>query len=63
MDTHRKSILKAFSWRAIGSLDTFLLSYFITGQAHLAASIAGIELFSKIVLYWIHERIWLKVNL
>lgn len=62
MDSHYKSLCKAVSWRITGSLDTFVLSWIITGQAHLAFSIAFVELFTKIVLYWIHERVWLRVK-
>jgi uncharacterized membrane protein len=63
MDTHRKSLIKAFSWRAVGSLDTFILSFIITKEVKMATSIAAVELFTKIILYWIHERIWLKIRL
>jgi len=45
-----------------GSLDTFVLSWIITGHASLAFSIAFVELFTKIALYWLHERIWLKIK-
>jgi len=62
-DSHYKSLLKAVSWRVTGSLDTFALSWIITGTASLAFSIAFVELFTKIALYWVHERIWLKVKL
>ena len=62
-DSHYKSLLKAVSWRITGSLDTFALSWIITGTAILAFSIAFVELFTKIALYWVHERIWLKIEL
>jgi uncharacterized membrane protein len=39
------------------------LSWIITGQVNLAVTIAFVELFSKIVLYWLHERIWLRIKL
>ena len=63
VDSHYKSLLKAVSWRVTGSLDTFALSWIITGTVSLAFSIAFVELFTKIALYWVHERIWLKVKL
>ncbi|NDD55915.1 DUF2061 domain-containing protein [bacterium] len=56
-------MLKAVTWRITGSLDTFILSWIITGEAKMAASIAFVELFSKIILYWIHERVWLRIRL
>ena len=62
VDSHYKSLFKAVTWRITGSLDTFALSWIITGQVNLAFSIAFIELFSKIALYWLHERIWLKIK-
>ena len=61
-DSHYKSLVKAVTWRITGSLDTFFLSWLITGVANLAFTIAFLELFSKIALYWLHERIWLKIK-
>ena len=63
VDSHYKSLFKAVTWRITGSLDTFALSWIITGQVNLAFSIAFVELFTKIALYWLHERIWLKIKL
>ena len=63
IDTHRKSLLKAVSWRVVGSMDTFILSWLITGHAKLAAGITAAELVTKITLYWIHERVWLRIKL
>ena len=62
VDSHYKSLFKAVTWRITGSLDTFALSWIITGQVNLAFSIAFVELFTKIALYWLHERIWLKIK-
>jgi uncharacterized membrane protein len=53
-------IAKAVSWRAVGTLDTFVVSWWVTGQAQLALAISGVEFFSKIVLYYLHERAWLS---
>ena len=57
-EAHSRSLAKAISWRATGTLDTFVISYLITGELVLAGSIAGTELLTKIVLYYGHERIW-----
>ena len=57
-EAHSRSLAKAISWRATGTLDTFVISYLITGQLVLAGSIAGTELLTKIVLYYGHERVW-----
>lgn len=53
-----RSIIKAFSWRLIGTLDTLVVSYILTGTFSLAASIASIDFVTKLILYFFHERIW-----
>ncbi|MFA5796384.1 MAG: DUF2061 domain-containing protein [Candidatus Shapirobacteria bacterium] len=58
----RRSILKAISWRIIGTLDTFLISFLITGKFKFAISISGIELLTKFSLYFMHERIWNRIR-
>lgn len=56
------SALKAVSWRIVGTLDTLLISYLITGKANVAISIASVEVISKMVLYYFHERVWESVK-
>lgn len=57
-EAHSRSFAKAASWRLTGSLDTFVIGFILTGKASLAGSIAAVELVTKIVLYYFHERIW-----
>lgn len=57
-----RSIAKAISWRVIGTLDTLLISYLLTGEVALAASIASIDFVTKMFLYFFHERIWNKIG-
>lgn len=57
-----RSIVKAISWRALGSLDTFVISYVVTGELKYGAFIAGTETLTKIVLYYLHERGWAHIN-
>ncbi len=57
-----RSIVKTISWRTIGTLDTVVISYLITGNLKMAASIGSIELFTKMILYYFHERCWNKIN-
>ena len=57
-----RSILKAISWRITGSLDTILVSYLITGTIKIAASIGVVEIITKSILYYLHERVWNKIN-
>lgn len=60
--SQKRSALKALSWRGIASLDTFLISYLITGKISWAAGIASVEVLTKMILYYGHERMWAKVK-
>lgn len=58
-----RSVLKTISWRTIGTIDTILISYVVIGDLKWAMSIGGVELFTKMGLYFIHERTWNKIEL
>jgi uncharacterized membrane protein len=60
-ETHARSILKAISWRMLGTLDTFAISWFLSGRLGLAGSIASLEFITKIFWYYLHERVWAVV--
>jgi sulfate adenylyltransferase large subunit len=57
-ETHARSLAKAVSWRATGSLDTFIVAFVITGSPKLAGSVAVTEVLTKILIYYGHERVW-----
>ena len=57
-DSHPRSLAKALSWRVLGSIDTFVLSFIITGNFIWAGSIASFEVITKMILYYLHERVW-----
>jgi uncharacterized membrane protein len=61
MEKPKRSLVKALSWRATGTLDTMLISFLITGQLKWAVSIGFVELFTKMGLYFVHERVWNRV--
>jgi uncharacterized membrane protein len=61
-ETHSRSVLKAISWRTLGTLDTFAISWFMTGKMAMAGSIAGLEIVTKVAWYYLHERIWAAVS-
>jgi sulfate adenylyltransferase large subunit len=61
VDTHPRSVAKAVSWRATGSLDTFVIASLITGNSKIAGGVALTEILTKIVLYYLHERAWTLV--
>ena len=60
--TRLRSILKTISWRVIGTLDTMALGWIVTGNPVMGLKIGGLELFTKFILYYFHERIWLHSN-
>jgi len=57
-----KSFIKSVSWRIVGTLDTMIISYFITGKVTLALSIGSVEVITKTILYYFHERIWAHIH-
>lgn len=60
--TKQRSALKAITWRIIGTLDTFLLSWFITKETVTAGAIASFEVLTKTILYYFHERGWNNIQ-
>jgi uncharacterized membrane protein len=57
-----KSALKAVTWRIVGTIDTMIISYLITGKVAVALSIGSVEIFTKMILYYFHERIWAHIH-
>ncbi|SDE42353.1 DUF2061 domain-containing protein [Cellulophaga baltica] len=57
-----RSIIKSISWRIIGTIDTMIISWLVTGELKLALSIGVVELFTKMLLYFFHERIWNSIS-
>jgi len=60
--TKQRSALKAITWRIIGTIDTFILSWFITKEPVTAGAIASLEVLTKTILYYLHERGWNRVS-
>lgn len=60
--TRARSVAKAVTWRLLASLDTFTLGFLVTGKPLAAASIAGGEVLTKMLLYYLHERGWAAVD-
>ena len=57
-----RSVVKTISWRTVGTLDTIIVSYFVTGNLVMAASIGSIEVITKMILYYFHERAWNRLK-
>ena len=62
MVSKKRHILKTISWRIVGTLDTFLLSWLITGSVKIGAAIGTVEIITKMILYYLHERAWYKLS-
>ncbi|WP_042492101.1 DUF2061 domain-containing protein [Aequorivita sublithincola] len=61
--SRKRHIAKTITWRMVGTLDTILLSWFITGNPWTGLKIGLAEVFTKMILYYFHERVWFKINL
>ncbi|RYD75121.1 MAG: DUF2061 domain-containing protein [Sphingobacteriales bacterium] len=61
-ESHIRSLVKGISWRATGTLDTIVIAFIITGQITMALSIGAVEVFTKIILFYLHERLWGKIT-
>lgn len=62
VSSNKRHILKTFSWRAIGTLDTMLLGWLITGNPLTGLKIGGAEVVTKMLLYFGHEKLWYRIN-
>ena len=58
----RRHLLKTVTWRAIGTIDTIILSWIISGDPKVGVTIGSLELITKMFLYYIHERAWYRIN-
>jgi|TARA_B100000700_G_C14477903_1_gene593695 uncharacterized membrane protein len=57
-----RTLVKTISWRILATSDTFLIAWLITGKLDWAGAIAGIEVVTKMFLYYMHERAWTKIK-
>lgn len=60
--SRKRHLFKTFTWRALGTIDTILLSWFISGDPTIGLSIGGAELVTKMILYYFHERAWFRFS-
>lgn len=61
-ESHKRHLFKTITWRTIGTIDTFLLSWFISGNPLTGLKIGVSEVVTKMILYYLHERAWYRVN-
>ena len=61
-ETALRSLVKAYSYRCCGTVTTIAISYVITGQFILSLGIGATEMVVKPFIYWLHERLWSRIN-
>ena len=61
-NANKRHVLKTFTWRIIGTLDTMFLGWIITGDFFTGIKIGMVEIITKMVLYFFHEKLWYKFN-
>ena len=62
MVNYKRHIAKTITWRIIGTLDAMIIAWIITGSLEWGLTIGGIEVFTKMILYFLHERAWYKFS-
>lgn len=62
MEKRVRSLLKAISWRIVATSTTMFLVFLFTGSLVLSVGVGSLELLLKLVLYYVHERIWNMSN-
>lgn len=62
MVSYKRHLIKTITWRILGTLDTMIISWVITGSLTIGAAIGGVEVFTKMILYFLHERAWYKFS-
>ena len=60
--SYRRHLLKTLTWRIVGTIDTMLLGWLVSGDPMVGITIGSFEVATKMVLYFIHERIWYKID-
>lgn len=58
----KRHVAKTITWRIIGTMDTMALGWMISGDPMIGVKIGGVEAFTKMVLYFLHERAWYRIN-
>ena len=56
--TKKRHIAKTITWRIVGTIDTIILGWVISGDPTIGLTVGGAELMTKMVLYYFHERVW-----
>ena len=60
--SYKRHIAKSITWRIIGTLDTILLAWLISGDPLTGLQIGFAEVITKMIFYYLHERVWFKIR-
>ena len=55
-----RHLAKTITWRVVGTVDTILVGWLVSGDATMGLTIGGFEMASKTLLYYFHERVWFR---
>jgi len=58
----KRHLAKTITWRIVGTIDTIIIAWIVTGNPLVGLSIGGTEVITKMTLYFLHERVWLKLG-
>lgn len=58
--SRKRHILKTLTWRIVGTIDTMVLAWVITGNPMTGLKVGGAEVITKMILYYLHERVWYR---
>jgi len=62
LETRKRSMVKALSWRTLAAIITATVVYFMTGHLKFAAEIGLIDTVTKLLIYFMHERVWNRID-
>ena len=58
--SRKRHLFKTLTWRIVGTIDTMLLGWLVSGNPLTGLKIGLLELITKMILYYVHERVWYK---
>ena len=61
-NNNKRHLLKTFSWRAVGSISTLVVVFIVTGNPFTGFKIGLVETLTKMILYYLHEKMWYRIS-
>lgn len=58
----RRHLAKAVTYRVFGSAATAGIAFVVSGSVQIGAVVGVADSVSKIILYYVHERIWYRIR-